>query len=41
MNGSRIHIGYFDTEIDAALAYDAEARKLFKAFSCLNFPDDR
>ena len=32
-------IGYFDTEIDAARAYDQAARRLHKEFASLNFPD--
>lgn len=36
----RKHIGYFDTEEEAAKAYDKEARKIFTSFCCLNFPED-
>jgi hypothetical protein len=32
-------IGYFDSEVDAALAYDYVAREYFGEFACLNFPD--
>ncbi len=32
-------LGCFDSEIDAALAYDRKARELFGAFARLNFPD--
>jgi hypothetical protein len=35
----RIFLGYFQNEIDAALAYDEAARKFHKEFACLNFPD--
>lgn len=35
-NGEQIHIGRFENEIDAAIAYDIEANKLFGEFSCTN-----
>lgn len=36
--GRRRHLGYYDSEDDAARAYDLAARELFGAFAWLNFP---
>lgn len=33
-------IGYYDDEIDAAIAYDNKAKEVFKEFARLNFPDE-
>lgn len=35
---AQINLGYFDLETEAALAYDASARRYFGSFACLNFP---
>lgn len=35
----RIHLGYFDNEIDAAIAYDKAALIYHKEYANLNFPE--
>jgi hypothetical protein len=37
-NGRKIFIGSFKNEIDAAKAYDRAAKKYYKEFASLNFP---
>jgi len=37
-NGHRRFLGYFSDAVEAAKAYDAEARKQFGEFACVNFP---
>lgn len=36
--GKQIHIGYFENEKDAALAYDTRAKELYGEYAKLNFP---
>ncbi|MHC4574708.1 MAG: AP2 domain-containing protein [Planctomycetota bacterium] len=37
--GKQQHLGYFDSEIDAAKAYDERAKELFGRFANLNFAE--
>jgi len=32
----QIHLGYFESEIDAAMAYNNKAKELFCEFACIN-----
>ena len=39
INGKQIYLGIFNTEVEAAKAYNQKAIELFKEFACLNqFP---
>lgn len=40
INGKSTHVGYFETEIEAAKAYDRVMWKHIGPFARLNFPDD-
>jgi len=37
-NKKTYNLGRYYSEIEAARAYDAKAKELFKEFACLNFP---
>lgn len=37
-NGRLYNLGYFDNQIDAAIAYDRKAEQIFGEFAYLNFP---
>lgn len=41
VNGKRQYIGRFDSEIDAARAYDDACRKYYGEFAWLNFPTSK
>jgi hypothetical protein len=40
-DGTNRHLGYFDSEVDAALAYDTAAREMFGEYARPNFPEGR
>lgn len=35
-DGDKIHLGYFHSEVEAAIAYNVRAKELFKEFAYLN-----
>ena len=39
VNGKKIYIGWYETEIEAARAYDKAALEHFGEFACVNFPE--
>jgi hypothetical protein len=40
LEGKQVHVGYFDSPIEAAKAYDRAARRLHGEFAILNFPTE-
>lgn len=36
VSGTRVHLGYFDTELDAAIAYNLKAAELYPGLAYLN-----
>lgn len=36
---SQKYLGFFSSEVDAALAFDREVRRVGDSYQCLNFPD--
>ena len=38
LNNKAYHLGLFEDETEAAIAYDKKARELHGEFGCLNFP---
>ncbi len=41
LQGTRCHLGFFDDSQEAAIVYDAAARKLFGKFAVCNYPDKK
>ena len=40
VNNTRLHLGYYEVEVEAARVYNTKAVELFGEYACLNELDD-